>query len=118
MKNSFLKITEVCEWTKNICKETCWWDDSVNKVVVKKRRLWKAWKKRAVSKDEHLVAKRASRHVVYAAKKVAQEKKFRCIKEHDTRIFKIAKQMKRGNQDVVREKCVLDNNDKCFLERI
>ena len=46
---------------------------NVSKVVGKKRCLWKAWKKGAVSKDEYLVAKRASRHVVYAAKKAAEK---------------------------------------------
>ena len=48
-------------------------------------------------------------------KKVAEEKKFHCVKEGDSSIFKIAKQMKRGNQDVVGEKCVVDDNENlCF----
>ena len=76
-----------------------------------KRCLWKG----AVSKDEYLVAKRASRHVIYAAKKITEEKNFRCIKEHDTRIFKTEEQMKMGNQDVAGKKCLLDDNDNfCF----
>ena len=104
LKTTLLKTTEeVCGWTKrkNFRKETWWWDDSISKVVGGKRHLWKAWKKGKANKEEYLVAKRASKHAVYSAKKVAEEKKFHCVKEGDSSIFKIAKQMKRGNQDVV-----------------
>ena len=118
LKTTLLKTTEeVCGWTKrkNFRKETWWWDDSISKVVGGKRRLWKAWKKGKVSKEEYLVAKRASKHSAYSAKKVAEEKKFHCVKEGNSSIFKIPKQMKRGNQDVVGEKCVLDDNENlCF----
>ena len=65
-----------------------------------------AWKKGVVSKDEYLVAKRTFRHIAYAAEKAAEEKKFRCIKERDPKIFKIAKQIKKGNQDVAGKKCL------------
>ena len=118
LKTTLLKTTEeVCGWTrrKNFRKDTWWWDDSISKVVGEKRRVWKVWKKGKASKEEYLVAKRASKHAVYSAKKVAEEKKFDCIKERDSGIFKIFKQMKRGNQDVVGEKCVLDDNENlCF----
>ena len=118
LKTTLLKTTEeVCGWTrrKNFRKETWWWDDSISKVVGEKRPVWKAWKKGKASKEEYLVAKRAFKHAVHSAKKVAEEKKFECIKERDSGIFKIAKQMKKGNQDVVVEKCVLDDNENlCF----
>ena len=118
LKTTLLKTTEeVCGWTKrkNFRKETWWWDDSISKVVGGKTRLWKAWKKGKASKEKYLVAKRASKHAVYSAKKVAEEKKFHCVKEGDSSIFKIAKQMKRGNEDVVGEKCALDDNENlCF----
>ena len=118
LKTTLLKTTEeVFGWTrrKNFRKETWWWDDSISKVVGEKRRVWKAWKKGKASKEEYLVDKRGSKHAVYSAKKVVEEKKFDCIKERDSRIFKIAKQMKRGNQDAVGEKCVLDDHDNlCF----
>ena len=118
LKTTLLKTTEeVCGWTKrkNFRKETWWWDDSISKVVDGKRHLRKAWKKGKASKEEYLVAKRASKHAVYSAKKVAEQKKFHCVKEGDSSIFKTAKQMKRGNQDVVGEKCVLDDNENlCF----
>ena len=67
LKTTLLKTTEeVCGWTKrkNFRKETWWWDDSISKVVGGKRRLWKAWKKGKASKEEYLVAKRASKHAV------------------------------------------------------
>ena len=79
LKTTLLKTTEeVCGWTrrKNFRKETWWWDGSISKVVGEKRRVWKAWKKGKASKEEYLVAKRASKHAVYSAKKVAEEKKF------------------------------------------
>ena len=96
-KNGFLRtLEEVCGWIKkrNICKEFWWWDDGVNKVVCEKRYLWKAWKKGVVSEDEYLIAKRAARHIFYAAKKAAEGKDF-------------------PNCDIVEEKCLLDDNDKC-----
>ena len=79
------------------------------------RRVWKTWKKGKASKEEYLLAKRGSKHAVYAAKKAAEEKTFKCIRERDNRIFKIAKQVKKWNQDVSGEKYVLyDNENLCF----
>ena len=67
------------------------------------------------SEVEYLVAKTGSNHARYDVKKVAEEKKFGCMKEHDNGIFKIFKQMKIGSQDIVGKKCVLDGNeDFCF----
>lgn len=88
--------------------ETWWWNDSASTVVCKKRRLWKAQRKGISGCQESIQA-------CYVVKKAAQEK-VRCIKECDTRIFKITKQMKRGNQDVVGEKCVLNDNDKLSFD--
>ena len=72
------------------------WDGGVSKVVGKKRSLWKAWKKGSVSNDEYLVAKLgwAARHVVYTAKKAAEEKKFRYITQRDTRPSKLLRKWK------------------------
>ena len=77
----------------------------------------KTWENEAFSKDEYRVAKRASRQVVFAEKKAAEEKQFVCINKRDARVFKIAKQMKKGNQDVVGERCILDGNEY-YLEKI
>ena len=75
-----------------------------------KKLLWKAWKRSKASKKEYLVAKRASKHDVYAEKIVAEEKKFACIKDHEDEIFKFFKHMKKCSQNVVGESCILDDN--------
>ena len=118
LKENLLKATEeVCGWTKkkNLRKESWWWDDSVSEAVTKKRRLWKAWKNGGC-KEEYLLAKRASKRAVYTAKKTAEEARFSKVKDGSEDIFKIAKQMKRSNLDVVGEKCVLDDSGNLCLD--
>ena len=50
---------------------------------------------------------------MHAAKKQAEEQKFANIlrgNDEKKEIFKVAKLMRKTNQDVVREKCVRDDN--------
>ena len=57
----------------------------------------------------HLQAKRNAKRTVYTAKKTAEEKKFSDLKPGMDDIFKIAKQLRKDNQDVVGDKCVKDD---------
>ena len=91
-----------------IC-ETWWWNDEVNLAIAEKRRCWKAWKQGG-GKEQYLQAKRNAKRTVYTAKKTAEEKKFSDLKPGMDDIFKIAKQLRKDNQDVVGDKCVKDDS--------
>ena len=56
---------------------------------------------RVVAKEQYLQAKRNAKRTVYTAKKTAEEKKFSDLKPGMDDIFKIAKQLRKDNQDVV-----------------
>ena len=58
----------------------------------------------------YLQAKRNAKRTVYTAKKTAEEKKFSDLKPGMDDIFKIAKQLRKDNQDVVGDKCVKDDS--------
>ena len=115
MRDSLLEATdETCGWTEGPARhsQTWWWNDEVDQCIKGKRRLWKEWKSGG-SKNLNLEAKRHARTAVYAAKAEAERNRFvDVLRREDQRneVFKIAKQMKRTNQDVVREKCI--RNDR------
>ena len=111
LKNALLKTTnDVCGKSKKGVwrNETWWWNEDVENAVSEKRRLWKAWRNGG-SKEEYLNAKRASKRAVFIARKIAEDDQFSDIKENDPKLFRLAKQMRKENQDVVGEKCVRDD---------
>ena len=71
----------------------------------KKTWEWKAWNQGG-GKEQYLQAKRNAKRTVYTAKKTAEEKKFSDLKPGMDDIFKIAKQLRKDNQDVVGDRCV------------
>ena len=77
--------------------------------IAEKRRCWKAWKQGG-GKEQYLQAKRNAKRTVYTEKKTAEEKKFSDLKPGMDDIFKIAKQLRKDNQDVVGDKCVKDDS--------
>ena len=108
LKTALLESTkESCGLTKKGTwrHETWWWNEEVDELIKVKRKLWKAWKN-GESKENYIRAKRAAKHAVYKAKKNAEQTKFANLKENDQRVFKIARQLRRENADVVGEKCV------------
>ena len=110
-------LVTVCGWMKGNCKqdrETWWWDLTVESLVKQKRKLWKEWQKGG-SKEKYLEAKRKAKSGVYVAKRKAQEDKFSQLESNDSKnfIFKVAQRMKRENQDIVGDKCVM--NDEWYL---
>ena len=101
---------EVCGKSKKGVwrKETWWWNDEVESAVNEKRRLWKAWKKGG-NKEDYLSAKRASKRAVFLARKKAEESQFSHIADNDPHLYRLAKQMRKENWDVVGEKCIRDD---------
>ena len=111
LKTALLDTTnETCGKTKkqHHKRETWWWNDEVNLAIAEKRRCWKAWEQGG-GKEQYLQAKRNAKRTVYTAKKTAEEKKFSDLKPGMDDIFKIAKQLRKDNQDVVGDKCVKDD---------
>ena len=117
LKNSLLHATnETCGMTKkhNHKRETWWWNDEVSTVIAEKRRCWKAWKQGG-DKEQYLEAKRNAKHAVYTAKKTAEDQNLSNLKPGMDDIFRIAKQMKKDNQDVVGDKCIKDDTGNLSL---
>ena len=116
LKSSLLKACDdSCGWTKGGCikpRETWWWNETVEAAIKDKRKHWKAWQQGG-SKEAYITAKRRAKATVYEAKKTAQEKKFQDLESRDGKnyIFKLAKQLKGDNQDIIGEKCVKDDRE-------
>ena len=75
----------------------------MNLAIAEKRRCWKAWKQGGC-KEQYLQDKRNVKGTVDTAKKTAKVKKFSDPKPGMNGIFKISKQLKSDNQDVVGDK--------------
>ena len=86
-----------------------WWDNSINDVITKKRSLWKVWKNVGIKEDSAKAKKVAKRDVFTAKRKALDEKS---SKKDDVVLFRIAKQIRKQNQDIVGEKCVKDDDNK------
>ena len=119
LKDNLLKATDlVCGWTRGQPKHavTWWWNAEVESAINEKKRLYKMWKKGG-SKEEYLVAKRRARRVVYRAKTVAQTPLLESLNSREGRnkIFKVAKQMKNENRDIVGEQCVRDDDGRIMV---
>ena len=117
LKQGLLSATEkTCRWTKKGIwrKQTWWWNEKVSKDISEKRRLWKLWKA-GESKDRYLDAKRKARHVVYTAKRNAEKEKFASVKDNKENIFRVAKQMRTENQDVIGKKCMRGDDGNLSL---
>ena len=105
---------ETCGWTKGPSKrrETWWWNKDVDKAVKEKRRLFLEWKFRGAPKEPYNEAKRNADKVIDAAQEKAHNSKFPNIHIRDDEkqeLFKVAKQMRKANQDVVGEQCIKDD---------
>ena len=119
LKSTILTTAEkVCGWTKKgpPRKQTWWWDDNVNAAVLEKRRCWKAWKKSGQGKEIYLQARRRAKQAVHQAKRRAEERELQDIRGGKDNIFRIAKQMRRQNQDVIGDKCVRNDLGEMALD--
>ena len=86
------------------------------RLLLNKRRCWKAWKQGG-GKEQYLHANRNAKRTVYTAKKTAEEKKFSDLKPGMDDIFKIPKQLREDNQDVVGDKCVKDDSGNFSFDK-
>ena len=80
----------------------------MNAAVSEKRHLWKAWKNGG-NKEDYLSAKRVAKRAVFVARKKAEESQFSHIAEHDPQFYRLAKQMRKVNQNIVGDKCIRDD---------
>ena len=71
--------------------------------------MWKLWKAGG-SKGKYLDAKPKAGHAVYRAKRNAGKEKFVSVKDNKEKIFRLAKQMRTENQDLIGEKCIRDDD--------
>ena len=120
LKTALLDTTnETCGKTKkrHHKRETWWWNGEVNSAIAVKRWCWKAWKQGG-GKEQYLQAKQNAKRTVYTAKKTAEEKKFSDQKPGMDDIFKIAKQLRKDNQDVVGDKCVKDDSGNLSFDNV
>ena len=83
-------------------------------VVSQKHKCFKIWK--AGDKDAYQVAKRASNLTVHIAKTDAENIAFKKINTRSVEIYRLAKQVRRENQDVIGAKPVKNNNGQMFLD--
>ena len=107
----FLKKNLLSTWKK----QTWWWNSEVDAAVTEKRKLFKLWKADG-SRDTYVSAKRASNRIVYHAKNGALKCHFQKNKADFTNIFRLAKQIRHNNQDVVGEKPVLNDTGTLSLD--
>ena len=77
--------------------------------------MWKLWRADG-SKDKYLDAKRIARHAVYTAKRHSEQEKFTSIKDNKKNIFRVAKQMRTENQDVIGEKGIRGDDGNLSLD--
>ena len=79
------------------------------------RRLCKLWKVGG-SKDKCLDPKCKAQHSIYTDKRNAEKEKFANVKDNKENNFHDAKQMRRENQDIIREKCIQDDDRNFSLD--
>lgn len=119
LKDNLLKATDlVCGWTRGPPRRrvTWWWNAEVDSAIKEKRRLFKVWKKGG-SKEDYLIAKRRARREVYRAKTTARAPLLESLNSREGRdeVFKVAKQMKNENRDIVGEQCVKDDDGRIMV---
>ena len=76
--------------------------------------MWKL-RKAGGSKVKDLDAKQKARHAVYTAKRNA-EKVVTSVKDNKENIFRVAREMRTKNQDVIREKCIRGDDGNISLD--
>ena len=103
----------VCGMSKNHNwrKETWWWNDEVDAAIKEKRKAWNEWKKGGC-RETYNRAKAIARKAVFQAKQVVEEEKFARVASNPSEIFKIARQMKQENLDVIGDKSIYDDEGK------
>ena len=111
-KQSVLSATEKpCGWSKKDKwrQQAWWWNDSINNVIMEKRRLWKVWKN-GDRKEDYAKAKKVAKCAVFTAIRKVLDEKF--SNKDDVALFYIATQIQKQNPDTVDEKRVKDDDNQ------
>ena len=114
---------EVCGETSGVSrkrnKETWWWNDSVQGAIADKKAAFKKWQKSGNQEDqqEYRRTKQEAKRQVAIAKEQASEKWTEELGTLNGRkkIFQIARQMKKENQDVMGAKYVKDRKGQMLM---
>ena len=119
---------EVCGYTKKHQwkKQTWWWNSCVDEAVKEKRRCYKvlAKLKREKLYDEAYVsakamydsAKKLARRKIWRAKQEASKAEFADVNLNSAKIHRIAKQMRRQNQDICGDMPVRNRQGELCLD--
>ena len=114
---------EVCGETNGVArkrnKETWWWNCSVQTAIAEKKAAFKKWQKSGAQEDkqEYRRMKQEAKRQVAIAKEQASEKWAEELEtlEGRKKIFQIARQMKKENQDVMGAKFVKDRKGEMLM---
>ena len=118
LKDKLLQATkQVCGVSSNHPwrKQTWWWNTKVEEAVKEKRRCFKLWKAGG-SRAAYNTTKRASNRAVHEAKSEAEKVALHKIDPKSADIYRLAKQMRRDNQDVMGEKPVKNDAGQLSLD--
>ena len=118
LKDKLLQATkQVCGVSSNHPwrKQTWWWNNQVEEAVREKRRCFKLWKAGG-SRAAYNTAKRTSNHAVHQARNEAKKVALQKIDPRSGDVYRLAKQMRRDNQDVMGEKPVKNDAGQLSLD--
>jgi len=124
LKSCLLEVSDkVCGRTQGKARHrvTWWWNEEVARAVELKRRLYRIWRKTRTeqSEVEYKEAKRLAKKVVYKAQEGERRKLVEKIEEEDgkSNVFRVAKQMREKNRDIVGDGCIKDDEGKVVVEQ-
>ena len=80
-----------------------------------KIRLWKLWKVGG-SEDKDLDAKWKAQRAVYTAERNAEIENVTSVKDNKENIFRVARQMRTKNQDIIRQKFIRGDDGNISLD--
>ena len=118
LKDKLLQATkQVCGVSSNHPwrKQTWWWNNQVEEAVREKRRCFKLWKAGG-SRAAYNTAKRTSNRAVYQARSEAEKVALQKIDPRSEDVYRLARQMRPGNQDVMGEKPVKNDAGQLSLD--
>ena len=97
-------------------KQTWWGNTKVEEAVKEMGRCFKLWKVGG-SRAAYSTAKSASNRAVHEAKSEAEKVALQKIDPKSADIYRLAKQMRRDNQDIMGEKPVKNNAGQLSLDK-
>ena len=118
LKDKLLQATkQVCGVSSNHPwrKQTWWWNNQVEEAVREKRRCFKLWKAGG-SRAAYNTAKRTSNRAVHQARSEAEKVALQKIDPRSGDVYRLAKQMRCDNQDVMGEKPVKNDAGQLSLD--